>query len=411
MNVKFKMPKFGRNLTGKGFWKEIAMTTLATTISIILTFGTAHLIEQSQKKKAGRQTAMMVIHDIDQNVENLRVKAKAEEDYFEMTQHVVNNLDRIDAISPDTLLTVLGYILYTGTYQIDDSKEKIFHSSQDSWKNIDNASFIDLMQSFYHERRQYQELFNKDFRFLAPIPEEEQRRMMLEAPDFDIINNMSNVIKEKLRDKKVQLYLMYSRARSRTYNQVADLWKVKSERAKFIIGITDEELNEYVEKNKHSGRKVKERELLGHWTSRTSEDQVEELEFRDDHTFTNKVTVGIINPFYTGRLLSISSLTGTWKMEGDSLIMTFNKELHFELDRSKITYRPEMKDSVDSYIAHFEQMAHSMQQQEAQKKELRRKANAVYIDETGEKIEMTSTDQSSGVDQEINAYFFRSEKK
>ena len=150
---------------------------------------------------------------------------------------------------------------------------------------------------------------------------------------------------------------------------------------------------------------------MGHWTSRTSEDQVEELEFRDDHTFNNKVTVGIINPFYTGRLLSISSLTGTWKMEGDSLIMTFNKELHFELDRSKITYRPEMKDSVDSYIAHFEQMAHSMQQQQAQKKELLRKANAVYIDETGEKIEMTSTDQTSGVDQEINAYFFRSEKK
>ncbi len=24
MNVKFKMPKFGRQLTGKGWWKELA---------------------------------------------------------------------------------------------------------------------------------------------------------------------------------------------------------------------------------------------------------------------------------------------------------------------------------------------------------------------------------------------------
>lgn len=410
MNVKFKMPKFGRNLTGKGFWKEIAMTTLATTISIVLTFGTAHLIEQNQKRNAGKQTAMMVIHDIDQNVEELRMKAKAEEYFFEMTQYVTDNLDKIDAIDPDTLLTVLQYILYTGSYQIDDSKEKIFHSSQDSWKNIDNASFIDLMQSFYHERRQYQELFNKDFRFLAPIPEEEQRRMMLEAPDFDIFNNMNTVLKEKLHDKKVQLYLMYSKARSRTYNQVADLWQVKSERAKFIIGITDEELNQYVEKNNHSGRRVKEKELLGHWTSRTSEDRVEELEFREDHTFTVKMTAGIINPFYSGRLLSISSMTGTWKIEGDTLIRTFNKELGVEVDRSKISYRPELKDSVDSYIGHFQQMVQKMQQEETQEKVLRRQAHAVYIDKTGEKIEMAAIDRSSGIEQESNVYFFRSKE-
>ena len=42
MNVKFKMPKFDRQLTGKGWWKELALTFIATTISIVLTFGTAH---------------------------------------------------------------------------------------------------------------------------------------------------------------------------------------------------------------------------------------------------------------------------------------------------------------------------------------------------------------------------------
>jgi len=45
MNVKFKMPKFGRKLTGGGMMKELLLTILATTISIVLTFGTAHLIE------------------------------------------------------------------------------------------------------------------------------------------------------------------------------------------------------------------------------------------------------------------------------------------------------------------------------------------------------------------------------
>ncbi len=46
MNVKFKMPKFGRKLTGGSMVKELLLTTLATTISIVLTFGTARFIEK-----------------------------------------------------------------------------------------------------------------------------------------------------------------------------------------------------------------------------------------------------------------------------------------------------------------------------------------------------------------------------
>ena len=32
MNVKFKMPKFGRDLSVKGWFKELLMTFLGTTI-------------------------------------------------------------------------------------------------------------------------------------------------------------------------------------------------------------------------------------------------------------------------------------------------------------------------------------------------------------------------------------------
>ena len=48
MNVKFKMPKFRHDLTKKGWLKELLMTFLGTTISIVLTFGTAQLIENWQ---------------------------------------------------------------------------------------------------------------------------------------------------------------------------------------------------------------------------------------------------------------------------------------------------------------------------------------------------------------------------
>ena len=66
MNVKFKMPKFGRQLTGKEWFKELLMTFLGTTISIVLTFGTSALLENREKAAIQRQTAIMSVYDIDE---------------------------------------------------------------------------------------------------------------------------------------------------------------------------------------------------------------------------------------------------------------------------------------------------------------------------------------------------------
>lgn len=62
------MPKFS-NFTKKSWLSELGMVFMGTTISIVLTFGTAHVIEQYEKKKAGRQMAIMVIHDMDNTVQ------------------------------------------------------------------------------------------------------------------------------------------------------------------------------------------------------------------------------------------------------------------------------------------------------------------------------------------------------
>ena len=69
MNVKFKMPKFGRDQTVKGWLKELLMTFLGTTISIVLTFGSATWIEKKEAEDARRLLAMTIVSDIDQSLE------------------------------------------------------------------------------------------------------------------------------------------------------------------------------------------------------------------------------------------------------------------------------------------------------------------------------------------------------
>ena len=108
MNVKFRMPKFS-NLNKKSWLSELGMVFMGTTISIVLTFGTAHIIDKYEKKKAGRQMAIMVIHDIDNTVQKFRSYALEEEANYKMVQDVMMNIDSRSTISEDSVTTLMRF--------------------------------------------------------------------------------------------------------------------------------------------------------------------------------------------------------------------------------------------------------------------------------------------------------------
>lgn len=49
--------------------KQFFLSLLATTISIVLTFGTSAVIEHSRKEKAKREMVKMIIYDFDKTIE------------------------------------------------------------------------------------------------------------------------------------------------------------------------------------------------------------------------------------------------------------------------------------------------------------------------------------------------------
>ena len=103
MNIRFKMPRFGRNLTNRGVVKELLLTTLATTISIVLTFGTAHFVEQRQNDEARRLLAMTIICDIDETLGVFKRLLDIEDKGSTISYFLLNNMDRLESISDDTL--------------------------------------------------------------------------------------------------------------------------------------------------------------------------------------------------------------------------------------------------------------------------------------------------------------------
>lgn len=99
MNVKIRMPKKYQHFVRNSMMKELFMTFIGATLSIVLTFGTAHYIDLREKKALGRQTAMMVIHDMDNTVELLKELGKDEKENVELTRYVMDHYDTMESIT------------------------------------------------------------------------------------------------------------------------------------------------------------------------------------------------------------------------------------------------------------------------------------------------------------------------
>lgn len=143
MNVKFRMPKLGQMQSGKSMLRELLMTTLGTTISIVLTFGTSAWIDQQQKEKNRRQTAIMVLSNIEDFVRNMR--------YVDST--LVKNdsaLTRIAALPRDSVLRLneaeaqafLAAVFSSVFLQRDKTAENIFTNDISTWRDVGNLRFI-----------------------------------------------------------------------------------------------------------------------------------------------------------------------------------------------------------------------------------------------------------------------------
>ena len=413
MNVKFKMPKFGRKLTGGGMVKELLLTTLATTISIVLTFGTAHYLEQRQAEHAQRQTAMMLIHDIDASISILEYMAEGEEKQKDAIQYVIDHFDQIDSLPEDTLYTamsMLGTLFPEETY-FEDSKEKVFNSSQDTWKNLDDVRFIDNMEHFYLSRQYLLNMCNKSLQWKYPISQEEYFKIVVQLHGQTSQNIYSNVLKEILRDPKVKYYIDYSSYRTRTLRQYAQSWQSLSDRNKFIMNIDDEELAEYVKKRQRSGRTVSKSDVIGPWEYEMSGKDMLYYDFMKSGSYSIKSIKYYANPFYSGDIIVTYTYGGKWDIEGDSLMLNYSPELvKAVVDRSGISYRAEMRDSVESFINNHFQVS-QLTEMTRKGLESRKDTLGVSINKAGDKIELVYGRNEDSDYGSVSSFYLKRVKK
>ena len=146
---KWRKSKFFKGLRS---WSKESQF-LATTLSIILTFGTTGLVEKCQRAKDRKMSAMMVMS----NIENFSRTAE------EMSQRIARcdsigawmlslPKDSLDLIQPEDVQDLLLEVMtLVDPLTHDKTAENIFSNSIETWKNMGNFQFIDNVGKCFSE--------------------------------------------------------------------------------------------------------------------------------------------------------------------------------------------------------------------------------------------------------------------
>ena len=246
------------------------------------------------------------------------------------------------------------------------------------------------MESFYESRRYLETMIAHSLQWKYPVSQEEyydwvvQINSSKQSPQ----TSYAAVLKEKLRDPKIKYYIDYSAHRARTLRRYAQSWKRLSDRNKFIMNIDDEELAEYIKKSQRIGRTVSKNDLIGPWEHEMSGKDVYYYDFMKSDSFSVKSKSHYANPFYSGDIIVTYIFGGKWDVKGDSLMLNYSpKSVKTEVDRSGITYRAKMRDSVETFIKNHFQVS---QLTEMTRKELESRIDTfgISINKAGDKIEL-----------------------
>lgn len=219
--IKVRMPKFIRQPQSSGYWvRELLLTIFATSISIVLTFGTAYYLEHHQKMNSQRQMAMMIIHDIDSSIEQMEMVDSIIREYRDIQLQVVEGRYKKDIMFAPVVLSLHDPI----GIEFHETTERIFTSNVDTWSTIGKVDFIDNVSHCYllrnHYKRDIIDAFHKKIR-----PDDSELKAL---PLDDYL------------DVDADVFLMQSEI---TINEM----KADNELNKTIMGITDKDMEKFVE--------------------------------------------------------------------------------------------------------------------------------------------------------------------
>jgi hypothetical protein len=175
--------------------------------------------------------------------------------------------------------------------------------------------------------------------------------------------------------------------------QMLDYWTGLNNENKFLMGISDRELEDYVNNINKKGVSLNRSKLLGHWVLNVG-DQTNEYDFHSDrgYDFSSDYAPAFVKSmFFSGKLKIRFSYRGKWAFQGDSLVLTPDyNTVDVTVDPSALVPEENMQDSLDAWVIQYrEQGMASFKRMEERTEKFSVKPR---LDSSNDKMEWTESD-------------------
>jgi hypothetical protein len=159
-----------------------------------------------------------------------------------------------------------------------------------------------------------------------------------------------------------------------------------NEENKFLMNITEQDMEDFVKGTHMKVRKVSDSDLVGTWENPTLVDNYySTFEYKKDHTFTLHCLTYWSDVTFRGRMAQRYSIGGTWVIKGDSLIKVFDMDSYkMEVDDSGINYQPNQATAVEM----FKKELYKMPNKFKVLKPNPRVSQGINIDESGTRLQL-----------------------
>ena len=183
--------------------KNFLLTLLATTFSIILTFGTSAIINRRHKEAAKKEMVMMIIYDFDKTIEQVQYADSVFRQAFKAQQDAILHPEHFNSYYSTFMTSV--QLTYT---EFSETTEMVFSSNIETFNTLGNVNFIHEVSAFYNLRRFYQENVMDEFKnevYGSGIAQSLENLIKVSFPDH-YINNLNCLINlKKIRNRCVQM--------------------------------------------------------------------------------------------------------------------------------------------------------------------------------------------------------------
>ena len=224
----------------KPWLKDLLVAFAATTLSIILTFGTTGVVNRIKQKQERKLTALMVMSSIEQFVRGL-------EEIEEYTAHKDSlatwllslPIEDVARLGDEPLLASLREVLEMGIINYDRTFETVFTNHIDTWKNMGNFRFIDNVGWCFSTMNSLKEDYN-------------QRVLEIVSSPVDIRVHPANYpgkskIEKCLRNEEVRNSLQELGNLRRSLRYEIANFRMENRNNMRLIGITEKEVMDFTD--------------------------------------------------------------------------------------------------------------------------------------------------------------------